>query len=103
MKFKLVFGLIVLLDASSSLACDIVNKHEIQVGVSTGVGGECSNNGQPIQCITDVDSTGTFSCDGPQGDFSGPDLQALIATTCGCEAPSQEGITEQLDQELDDS
>tara|TARA_R110002072_G_scaffold136682_1_gene279190 strand:+ start:180 stop:500 length:321 start_codon:yes stop_codon:yes gene_type:complete len=101
-KSLLLFGLLGLLNAGSAAACDIDNKREIQVGNNNGVAGECSNNGAPIQCINDGQGAGRFNCDGPEGSYSGPNLQALISTTCGCSANSgnDNDASEQLQEEL---
>ena len=95
--------LISLLNTASAVACDIVNKREIDVGGSKGVAGKCSNSGKPIQCISEGEQADRLSCNGPEGNFSGPDLQALISTACGCGASSDDGATEQLRQDLGDS
>ncbi|MEZ5501930.1 MAG: hypothetical protein R3E50_04475 [Halioglobus sp.] len=97
-----VVALAGLLNSGWVVACDIVNKQEIQVGETVGVGGQCANNGQTIQCLRDGDGGESFTCSGPEGDFSGPDLQALIATACGCAAAEDDGASEQLDEELGD-
>ena len=99
----LVFCWIGLLNAGLAVACDIENKQEIEVGGNSGVAGECSNNGKSIQCLNEGRGADRFTCNGPQGSFSGPDLRALIATTCGCGANQEGGASEQLQQELEDS
>lgn len=97
-----LFCLLGFLNSTSALACDIVNKREIEVGASKGVAGQCSNNSHAIQCINEHMESNTFTCNGPKGSYDGPDLQALIATACGCGANSEEGAEDQLDQELED-
>jgi hypothetical protein len=97
-KFFGVFFLIGLLHAGSAFACDILNKQKIQVGVSEGVAGQCSNNGKPIQCLSK--GADRLTCNGPEGGFNGSNLQQLIATACGCTAKRDHGATEQLRQEL---
>jgi hypothetical protein len=99
-KGFLMFCWIGLMNAGWAVACDIENKREISVGVSKGVSGECSNNASSIQCIDDGEGADRFTCDGPEGSFSGPDLLALISTACGCGADQNEGSTDQLQQEL---
>ena len=91
-----VFCLIGLLNSGLAVACDIENKREIHVGVSTGVAGECSNNGSPIQCLSEGEGADSLNCNGPEGSFSGSDLQVLISTACGCGADQDDGATEQL-------
>ena len=72
------------LNARFAAACDLANKREIQMGTSEGIAAECSHNAAPIQCINGGKGAERWNCDGPEGDFSGPNLQALIATICGC-------------------
>ncbi len=91
-----------LLQTGTAVACELVNKRTIQVGTSEGVAGECANNGAPVQCINNGEGAGRFSCDGPQGGFSGPNLQALIVTACGCSAADEDDASQQLQQEMDD-
>lgn len=62
--------------------CSIENTTETEVGPSKGVAGTCSNNGEPIECNYALD--GTISCTGPNGTVSNDDLDALIASACGC-------------------
>lgn len=102
-KGILMFCWIGLLNAGSALACDIESKREIEVGVSKGIAGKCSNNGMSIQCLDDGEGAGRFNCDGPEGDFSGPNLLALISTACGCAADQDDDTTDQLQQELGNS
>lgn len=99
-KGFLLFGLIGLLNAGLAVACYIENKREIHVGVSAGVAGECSNNGSPIQCISEGEGADRLNCNGPEGSFSGSDLHVLISTACGCGSNQDDGATEQLRQEL---
>ena len=95
--------LVALLNTTSAVACDIVKKREIHVGGSKGVGGKCSNSGKSIHCISEGKRSDRFNCNGPEGNFSGPFLKALISTACGCGASSDDGAAEQLRQELEDS
>jgi putative hemolysin len=90
-----------LLGSGSALACDIVNKQEISVGVSTGVAGECPNNGGSIQCISDEQGSEGLTCNGPEGSYSGSDLPDLIATACGCGANADDTSNDQIEQELE--
>jgi hypothetical protein len=99
-KGFVVFCWIGLVNTGLALACDIENKQEIHVGGSAGVAGKCSNNGDSIQCLSDGEGTDSLTCNGPEGNFSGPNLQALISTACGCGAEQNDGATEQLHQEL---
>ncbi len=99
-KYIVLVCLMGLLPAVSAAACDLENKREIQVGTNEGIAGVCSNNAAPIQCISDGQGEGRFNCNGPEGSFSGPNLQALIATTCGCGATPDNDAAEQLQQEL---
>ena len=92
--------LIGLLNAGSAVACDIVNKRKIHVGVSEGVAGECSNTGEPVQCVGKGEEANSLNCNGPEGSFSGSDLQDLIRTACGCGAQSDDGASDQLREEL---
>ena len=46
-KVLLLFCMAGLLNVESAVACDIVNKQEIQVGVRDGIAGECPNNALP--------------------------------------------------------
>ena len=62
--------------------CSIENATQAEVGPRKGVTGICSNNGEPIECSYAVD--GTISCTGPNGTFSNDDLDALVASACGC-------------------
>ena len=102
-KGILMFCSIGLLNAGIVQACDIENKREIEVGVSNGVAGECSNSGDSIQCLIEGEGADRFTCNGPEGNFSGPDLLALISTACGCGADPDDGAAEQLEQELGNS
>ena len=89
-----------LLNSGFTFACDIDNRHEIQVGTSEGIAGECSNNAAPVQCISDGEGADRIHCDGPEGTFSGPNLEALIATACGCSASSNTDAAQQMQQEM---
>ena len=101
MRISLIlFCFIGLLSAGVAADCDIDNKREIQVGVSTGVGGECSNSGSAVECFGEGDEATSMTCDGPEGSYSGSDLPALISSACGCAAGEDEGAADQLQQEL---
>ena len=65
-------------------ACEIDNAEKIQVGVSEGVTGQCSNNGQAITC--NADQGGGWTCEGPQGRYNGLGglTESLIDQACGC-------------------
>lgn len=101
-KGLLLFCITGLLNAEAALACDIVNKQEIQVGVRDGVAGECPNNSLSVQCINEGEGADSFTCNGPEGSFDGANLPDLIAMACGCGASQDQDATEQLDQELGD-
>jgi len=88
-----------LLAATPTLACDILDKQEIQIGVSQGIEGQCSNNERPIQCIGE--GSNLLSCLGPEGTFEGYQLQSLIASACGCHAQASPDADEQLRRELE--
>lgn len=100
-KVFLVISLIGLLNAGSTVACDILDKQEVQVGVSKGVAGKCSNNGEPIRCLSEGGDG--MNCSGPEGSFNGLVLQQLIVSACGCSVQTDGGATEQLDRELEGS
>lgn len=100
-KAFLLYCLAGLFSAGPALACDIVNKREISVGVSTGVAGECPNNGGSIQCISDEEGSEGLTCNGPEGSYSGSDLPDLIATACGCGANADDNPGDQIEQELE--
>ena len=102
-KGFVLFCLAALLNTAPAVACDMLDEREIHVGSSKGVAGKCSNNGKDIQCISEISQPDRLSCNGPEGIFSGPHLQALISTACGCGASSDDGAAEQLGQELGDS
>ena len=100
-KSFVVFCLIGLLNVGPAVACDILNKREVQIGVSKGIAGKCSNNGEPIQCLNE--GADRLSCSGPEGSFNGSQLQELISTACGCTAHTDHGAREQLRRELEGS
>jgi hypothetical protein len=89
--------------ADAAADCILENQREVQVGTSKGVAGECSNSGARVRCISDGENTQRLSCEGPLGTYSGPDMQALIATACGCSAASKAGneVTDQLQQAIE--
>ena len=84
--------------------CKLENQREVQVGTSTGVAGECSNSGARLSCFSDGENTERMSCEGPQGTYNGPDMQALIASACGCSAGSEAGndVNDQLQEAIED-
>ena len=96
----LTFGIAALLSSAPALACDILEKREIQIGVSQGIEGRCSNNNRPIQCISE--GPDLLSCRGPEGSFEGYQLQSLIASACGCGAQNNQGASEQLRREFEE-
>ena len=102
-KGFVVFCLVGLVHSGLAGACDIENKQEIHVGGGAGVEGKCSNNGHSVQCLGEGGGADKLTCNGPEGSYSGSDLQALISTACGCGAEQDDGATEQLHQELGDS
>jgi hypothetical protein len=101
-KVFLLCSMIGLLNVGSAVACEIVDKQEIQVGVREGVAGKCPNNELTVQCVNEGEDANRFTCTGPEGSFDGPNLQSLISMACGCGADRDEGATEQLQQELGD-
>ena len=102
-KIVLYVCVIGLLNTASAGACDLIDKRKIRVGVSEGIAGKCSNNTLPIQCASDGKESTRLTCNGPEGSYSGSDLQDLISTACGCSANSDNGRREQLRNELEDS
>ena len=101
-KLLLLCSLAGLLTVEAAVACDMANKQEIQVGGRDGIAGVCPNNSLPVQCVNEGEGADSFTCNGPQGNFDGSDLQDLIAMACGCGAGQDDGATEQLRQELED-
>jgi hypothetical protein len=63
--------------------CGIERAVQTDGGPNAGVTGKCSNNGEPIECRNASD--GSISCTGPEGNYSGDNLDALIASACGCD------------------
>ena len=100
-NFFVVFCLIGLLNAGPAVACDILDKREVQIGVNKGIAGKCSNNGKPIRCLNE--GANRLNCSGPEGSFNGSQLQELISTACGCTVHTDHGASEQLRRELEDS
>jgi hypothetical protein len=68
--------------AAAAENCSIDNSEGVPVGRDNAVKGTCSNSGLPIECNWAVD--GGITCTGPEGDFSGDDLDTLITSACGC-------------------
>lgn len=99
-KSLLIFSIAGLLVSAPALACDILDKREIQIGVSQGIEGRCSNNERPIQCISK--GSDLLSCRGPEGSYEGYQLQSLIVSACGCSPQNNQGANEQLRRELED-
>ena len=81
-------------------ACDIVNKRDVQTLDRQGVSGNCSNNGEKIECYYVGEYSGGVTCDGPEGTMSGYNLQILINEVCGCGPGDTDGIERQFEQEL---
>ncbi|MBL1265570.1 hypothetical protein [Candidatus Methylomicrobium oryzae] len=94
-------GLVALLINSPLSACDIVNKRDIYVADRIGVAGNCSNNGEKIECYEVGEYYGGLTCEGPIGTNSSYNLKNLIYAVCGCSPEDQERIDEQMDQELE--
>jgi hypothetical protein len=63
-------------------ACEIENPVKTELGVSKGVAGRCSNNGLEITCNF-KDGEG-WTCDGPEGSYSGVDMLITAGYACGC-------------------
>jgi hypothetical protein len=71
---------------NSLLACEIEQARNFEVGISKGIEGKCSNNGEEITCTLDANEP-SWTCKGPGGRFDhlGEDLtQTLIAQACEC-------------------
>jgi hypothetical protein len=82
-------------------ACDIVNKRELHVAGRIGVAGNCSNNGEKIECYEEGEYYGGIICDSPEGTYSGFNLEELIYSACACSPEDQEKIDEQMKRELE--
>jgi hypothetical protein len=78
--------------------CSIVDKERAERGAHEGVKGNCSNNGDSIVCI--FEEGRGVTCDGPEGTFSGYDLNELIFSACGCISESGDELKDQLREEL---
>jgi hypothetical protein len=94
-------GLFAILINSPLSACDIVNKRDVYVAGQLGVAGNCSNNGEKIECYEVGQYYGGLTCEGPLGTNSGYNLRDLIYAVCGCSPEDQERIDEQMNQELE--
>lgn len=81
------FGMAVLFAHGITNACSIQDVQNVQIGVSKGIEGRCSNNGLPISCVF-IDGDG-ISCDGPGGSYSGDDLKGLTFSACGCSSEKE--------------
>lgn len=103
MKLKVwIFALLILIAHSAVSACGIVQKRSVHQGVNQGVAGVCSNNGRKIECLNMGENGGGLSCSGPEGTFSGINLQELIKSACACGPDDRNELLEQqIDQELD--
>ena len=99
-KGVVLLGFLGLINAGLAAACDIDDKREIQVGTGTGVAGACSNNGSPVQCFGEGEEADSLTCNGPEGSYSGSNLQQLVSAACGCGAGQGNGAAEQISQEL---
>jgi hypothetical protein len=81
---KIVTLLAALLSGNATAqTCGIDNSEDASVGPNSGVSGTCSNNGLPVECTEST--TDGISCTGPEGDYSGYDLDTLVAAACGCD------------------
>lgn len=83
-RLVVLAGAVALVGYSEVQACSIQQQRTID-GMDGGVGGYCSNNGQPVTCrYTPGDG---WTCEGPQGSYSGMgDPRSLVNQTCGCSA-----------------
>jgi len=100
MNFLWVSFLIMLIN-SPIYACDIVNKKELSSAKRIGVAGDCSNNGEKIECYEEGAYYGGFICDGPEGTNSSYNLKDLIYSVCGCSPQDQERLDDQMHRELE--
>ena len=73
---------ILLVPAASAQYCQIDNAEETTLGPNRAIEGACSNNGLQIRCTYAEDNS--IACEGPNGTFSGDDLDTLILSACGC-------------------
>lgn len=96
----LEMGLLAILINNPLYACDIVNKRDVQTDGREGVAGNCSNNGEKIECYDIGQYSGGITCDGPVGTNNGYILKDLIYAVCGCSPEDQENIEEQMNQEI---
>ena len=98
---NLLVGFLVIIINNPLYACEIVNKRDVHLADRKGVAGRCSNNGENIECYVGDEYSGGFTCEGPTGTISSPNLKSLIYTTCGCSPTDQEAIERQMEQELE--
>ena len=68
--YFLLAGFLAILINNPLYACEIVNRRDIRTGDTRGVAGNCSNNGEKIECYYVGDSSGGVTCDGPEGTMS---------------------------------
>lgn len=103
MKFKVgIFTLLSLVINSTVFACDIAQKRSVHQGVHQGVAGVCSNSGGRVECLNMGENGGGLTCSGPEGTFSGANLQELIKSACACGPDDRnEQFQQQIDQELE--
>jgi hypothetical protein len=73
---------ILLVPAALAQDCRINDAERSDLGPNAAISGTCSNNGLPIQCSSD--DKNIVTCGGPDGSYSGDDLDALVASACGC-------------------
>ena len=64
-----------------------------------GVAGNCSNNGEKIECYEVGQSEGGITCVGPEGTNSGYNLKDLIYAVCGCSPGDENDLEDQMDEE----
>ncbi len=83
-RLALLFLIAVTAGATVASGCGIAHAIETGIGPNAGVKGSCSNNDEPIACSDGLD--GSICCIGPGGTSSGGNLDALIASACGCGA-----------------
>jgi hypothetical protein len=80
MRILTALSLLFFVGAGSTLASDCGIDNAAQT--DSGVSGTCSSNGEPVECSYAID--GSVSCTGPEGTFSGDNLDALVMSACGC-------------------
>ena len=102
MKIYFLFaGFLAITVIDPLFACDIVGKREVRSGDQKGVAGRCPNNGEKIECYEVGESQGGFTCYGPLGTMTNPNLESLIYAACGCSPEDRQNIEYQMERELE--